>query len=208
MKPETRAKIKFSTQGHLEIREIVDNLIITKSGKISLVIQTNAVNFDLLSEYEQDSKISAFAGFMNSLNFYIQILIRTKRIDISNYVNFLIQQLQSPMSEGLRHQMKIYLRFIQNLIVQNDVLDKKFYIVIPHSPASLDASPIPLPFKKSPKSDEETVSLTKRLEEAKNYLYPKKDHILKQLSRMGLVGHQLSSEELIDLFYEIYNPED
>lgn len=209
MKPSTRAKISSTTQEHLEIREIVDDLVITKSGKIVLVIQTNAVNFDLLSEYEQDNKIYAFAGLLNSLNFHIQILIRTKRIDISNYVNYLKNQQSREMTPGLRKQMEIYSRFIQNLIVQNDVLDKKFYLIIPYTPISLSSSPLPIP-KTKKRTQQEALSLgTKRaLEQGKIYLYPKRDHLIKQLSRMSLVGSQLVNEELIDLFYEIYNPED
>ncbi|MBD3329095.1 hypothetical protein GF357_01220 [Candidatus Dojkabacteria bacterium] len=209
MKPETRAKISATTQAHLEVQEIVDDLIITKSGKVVLVIQTDAVNFDLLSEYEQDNKIYAFAGLLNSLNFHIQILIRTKRIDISNYVDYLKNQLSREMSPGLRKQLEIYSEFIQNLIVQNDVLDKKFYLVIPFTPVTVSSSPIPIP-KSKKRTQKEALSLgTKRsLEQGKIYLYPKRDHLLKQLGRMGLVGHQLVNEELIDLFYEIYNSED
>ena len=83
MDKNARGRATSSTQEHLEVREIIDDLIITKSGSVAMVIQTSAINFDLLAEYEQDSKIFAFAGLLNSLNFRIQILIRTKRIDIS-----------------------------------------------------------------------------------------------------------------------------
>ena len=134
MDAKTRAKILTSTQDHLEILDVADDLVLTKGGGVAIIIQTTAVNFDLLSEYEQDNKIYAFAGLLNSLNFHIQILIRTHRIDISGYVNYLKEQLQSKMTEGLRKQLTIYTQFVQNLIIQNDVLDKKFYIVVPYNP--------------------------------------------------------------------------
>ncbi len=205
MKPSTRAKVQYSTQDHLQIHEIIDDIVITKNRKTNLIIETSAVNFDLLSEHEQDNKINAFAGLLNSLTFPIQIVIRTKRIDISNYVNYLQNEQKKEMSEGMRKQMKVYTTFIQNLVVQNDVLDKKFYVVIPHTVYNLDAKSI-LPLPKA--SDGGLIGdseLEKLVEQAKIYLYPKRDHMLKQLSRMGLVGHQLENDELIELFYGIYN---
>ncbi len=205
MKPSTRVKVKNSTQEHLQIHEIIDDIVITKSRKANLIIQTSAVNFDLLSEYEQDNKIGAFSGLLNSLTFPVQVVIRTKRIDISNYINYLQNELKKPMSEGLRKQMSVYTTFVQNLVVQNDVLDKKFYIVVPHMVYNLSLSSI-LPL---PKKDESTgigdTELEKLVEQAKIYLYPKRDHLLKQIARMGLIGHQLENDELIELFYSVYN---
>ncbi|HVX93131.1 MAG TPA: hypothetical protein VHA74_03400 [Candidatus Dojkabacteria bacterium] len=210
MDAKVRAKIPYSTQDHLEVKDIIDDLVLTKTGSVALVIQTTAVNFDLLSEYEQENKIYAFAGLLNSLNFHIQILIRTNRIDITKYIDYLKGQNSKPMTEGLRHQLDIYTHFIQNLIVQNDVLDKKFYIVIPYNPSgevsllnSLDS------FNKE-KEAERLKQLEelkyKVIEQAAIFLSPKRDHVLKQLNRMGLLGHQLTNNELMELFYDIYNP--
>jgi hypothetical protein len=208
MDAKVRAKVAASTQDHLEVREIVDDLVLSKSGSVAIVVQTTAVNFDLLSEYEQDNKIYAFAGLLNSLNFHIQILIRTNRIDITNYIDYLKTQANRPISEGLRKQLEIYTNFIQNLIVQNDVLDKKFYVIIPYSPMG-DLTTAPIPFLKKKKGEEDPALIQKEklVEQGKIFLYPKRDHILKQLARMGLVGHQLTTNELIELFYNIYNPE-
>ena len=102
MDTNARARTTASTQDHLEIKDIVDDLVITKSGTVVMVIQTSAINFDLLAEYEQDSKIFAFAGLLNSLNFHIQILIRTRRIDISNYVDYLKIHRSRPISNNER----------------------------------------------------------------------------------------------------------
>lgn len=207
MKAETRAKIKTSTQDHLAVSDIIDDLVLTKDGTVVMVIETNAVNFDLLSEQEQDNKIYAFGGLLNSLNFHIQILIQTERIDIGNYMNYLRAQTNSAMSEGLKRQLQIYSSFIQKLIVTNDVLDKNFYIVIPYnagSPAVVGAQ-----IKKNKEKQEAFSAKQKEhlFEQGRIFLYPKRDHILKQLGRMGLVGHQLTSEELIELFYTLYNPD-
>lgn len=204
MDAKARARATASTQEHLEIKDIVDDLIVTTAGSVAIIVQTTAVNFDLLSEYEQDNKIMAFAGLLNSLNFPIQILIKTNRIDISNYITYLKTQTDRAMSPGLAKQLKIYTQFVQNLIVQNDVLDKKFYLVIYYNPvATLTSAGL---LKENVTDKSVAVEIDKLAEKGKIFLYPKRDHILKQLSRMGLGGHQLTNPELLELFYNIYNP--
>lgn len=101
-----RARATASTQDHLAIRSIVDDLVVNKNGSVAMIIQTSSINFDLLAEYEQDNKIYAFAGLLNSLNFRIQILIRTKRIDISNYIDYLNVQREKAMSDGLKKTIR------------------------------------------------------------------------------------------------------
>lgn len=211
MDKKARARATASTQDHLGIKDIRDDLIITTKGSVSMVIQTSSINFDLLAEYEQDNKIYAFAGLLNSLNFRIQILIRTQRIDITNYINYLkTNKDKAQMSEGLKKQLDIYTNFVQKLIVQNDVLDKNFFIVIPYSPGA----PIPgtglLDAKKNKEEEEKATQMKtdQLLEKAKIFLFPKRDHILKQLNRMGLFGHQLTTKELLSEFYTIYNPDE
>lgn len=210
METKARARTISSTQDHLEVKDIVDDLVITKSGSVALVIQTSAINFDLLAEYEQDGKVYAFAGLLNSLNFHIQILIRTRRVDISNYVDYLREAEKDSMSEGLKKQLKIYTEFIQNLIVQNDVLDKNFFIVVPFNPAGEVPVGNLIQSKKTKEEMEQHMQMKQDqlIEKAKIFLYPKRDHILKQLGRMGLFGHQLTTKELITEFYTIYNPEE
>jgi len=210
MDANARARTTASTQDHLEIKDIVDDLVITKSGTVAMVIQTSAINFDLLAEYEQDSKIFAFAGLLNSLNFHIQILIRTRRIDISNYVNYLKNQEKPNMTPGLKKQLNIYTQFIQRLIIENDVLDKNFFLVIPYNPGGSIPTANVLKSKKSKQEIEQNMQMkqSQLLERAKIFLFPKRDHILKQLNRMGLGGKQLTTKELITEFYTIYNPEE
>ena len=194
MDKKARARATASTQEHLGIKDVRDDLVITSRGSVAMVIQTSSINFDLLAEYEQDNKIYAFAGLLNSLNFRIQILIRTRRVDISNYVDYLKNQEKNSMSEGLKKQLGIYTEFIQNLIVQNDVLDKNFFVVVPFNPAAQVPGTSLLRSKKSREEMEKHVEMKQEqlIEKAKIFLYPKRDHILKQLGRMGLFGYQLS----------------
>ncbi len=192
------------TQEHLTVQDIKDNLVILKDGTISIILQTSSVNFDLLSETEQDAKILAFAQLLNSVTHPFQILIRTKKVDITNYLSYISSFLNKQGSQGLKRQISIYLRFVQNLIIKNEVLDKSFYIMIPYRTISISAAN---PLKQIKKQQNVVVNTEKSIEPAKAYLYPKRDHIMKQLIRMGLHSHQLSTKEIIEMFYEIYNPD-
>ena len=203
MDAKRRAKVPYSTQEHLAIRDIVDDLIVTKSNSVALVIQTSSVNFDLLSDQEQTSKILAFSGLLNSLSFPLQVLVKTNRIDIGKYIEYLHGETQRAMSPGLKKQLNIYTTFVKNLTIYHEVLDKKFYLIIAQHSAGDITNPVQIA-----KADEQTTLLNKRklIERASTKLYFKRDHLIKQLSRMGLTGYQLSTEQLIDLFYDIYNP--
>ncbi len=203
MDAKRRSKIPHSTQDHLAIRDIIDDLVVTKSNSVCLVIQTSSVNFDLLSEQEQSSKIMAFAGLLNSLSFPLQVLVKTNRIDISKYIDYLDRETQRALSPGLRQQLNIYTTFIKNLTVHHEVLDKKFYLVISHYSIGDLSNPLQMA---QVQTEETMFNKKKLLEQAKNKLYFKRDHLIKQLGRMGLTGHQLGTEQLIDLFYDIYNP--
>lgn len=193
-----------STQQHLDVADIKEDLVILKNGVVSLVLETTSLNFDLLSEGEQDSKILAFARLLNSLSFHIQIVIRTKRTDLSDYVDLLKNQKNRQISEGLRRQMDIYIEFIKNLTVTNEVLEKRFFIIIP---SSSGISIKPGIFKKLLGGKEDVVNVENAIEKSKVKLFPRRDHIIKQLKKMGLFARQLSSSELVKLLYGVYNPE-
>ena len=123
--------IKASTQEHLDIEDIRDDYVVLKTGGVVAVIQTTAVNFDLLSEIEQDAMIGAFAMLLNSLTFPIQVLVRSKRLDISKYIDLVYKVEQQQKDPLLKFQAEAYRKFVQDLIQTNDVLDKKFYVAIP-----------------------------------------------------------------------------
>ena len=200
--PET--KIPASTQAHLDIEDIRDDLLVLKNGNVVIVLQTNAVNFDLLSEQEQDAMIFAYSQMLNSLSFPIQIMIRSKIMDISNYLLRLREAKQNQSNQSLVNQIDLYERFIQDLVSKNNVLDKRFYVVIPFIEVSLN-SLNPLSGLTS-RNNKVTFDKWALLERAKVGLQPKKEHLAKQLSRIGIKSKQLSTQELVELFYDIYNP--
>ena len=172
-------KTKASTQQHLDFDDMTDDLIIFKTGWVALVMTTTAVNFDLLSEAEQDATIYAYGAFLNSLTFPVQILIRSKKADITAYFNSLAEAEKAQPNPDLKRQIQKYEDFIQSVVQQKAVLDKKFYLI-----------------------DNGFIGALSN----KAALFPKRDHIIKQMARLGLTTRQLTTKELIELFYDIYNP--
>lgn len=187
--------IRGTTQDFLEISDIRDDLVLLRDGSVALIIKVSAVNFGLLSEREQEAIIYAYAGFLNSLNFSIQILIRSQRKDISSYVAKLDEEKKKQTNPLLSSQIESYRNFILQTVKENKVLDKKFYIVIPFSSLEL-----------GPKSVAKKLPAEDIMQKAKTTLAPKRDHVLRQLGRLGLRSKQMQTSELIELFYEIYNP--
>src|SRR3989344_2566254 len=194
--------IRGSTQHFVEIEDIKDDIVLLRDGSATLIIETAAVNFGLLSESEQDATIFAYAALLNSLSFPIQIVIRSKKMDISSYLSSLDEKIQSQRNEALRSQMQLYRNFIEATIKDNNVLDKKFYIVIPFSRLELGIGGALPGGKKSLPFDKNYI-----LEKAKNALYPKRDHVIRQLSRLALKAVPLSTPRLASLFYDIFNPD-
>jgi len=202
--------ITASTQEHLDIHEISNNLVILKSGTVCGVLQTTAVNFDLLSEIEQDATIAAFSMLLNSITFPIQVVLRSKKLDITKYIEKIHkveQRLDDPL---LKMQAEAYRKFVQDTIKNNEVLDKNFYVVIPYGVTS-EKQPGSSPFDFFIKlfgihSKRIVVNVDKVLKEAEVKLYPKIDHVIKEFNRIGVRARQLTTQELVELYFDIYNP--
>lgn len=196
-----------SAQSILNIQDIKDDLLVTKTGTFCLILQTNAINFDLLSETEQDAMISAYAQLVNSLSFPIQIVVHTRRMDISNYLLYLENFEKRQPNKTLRDQIAYYRKFINQLVVTGNVLYKKFFIILSYQEAETQKveglAKVMEGFVKKEAKIEITLEL---LENAKTNLYEKREFIVGLLSRMGIKAEQLDSHQIIELFYSIYNP--
>jgi len=205
MTDSAKVAIRASTQEHLEIEDIKEGIVILKDGSSCLVLATTAINFGLLSEKEQEATIYAYAALLNSLNFTIQIIVRSARKDISSYLALLEEREAKEERKLIKDQIGKYRQFIQETVQKNNVLDKDFYIIIPMSAIELGVAKT---FKKTV-SRQKSLPFDKGyiLQQAKINLYPKRDHLLRQLSRLGLKSSQLESQELIRLFFNVYNPE-
>lgn len=197
-----------TTQQYLDIHDITNDLLILRNGAVSMVLQVNALNFGLLSEPEQDAIIYAYAALINSLSFPIQIVIKSSPKDVTRYLEYIDEQQQQASSELRRRQIASYRQFVSNLITEQNVLDKNFYVVLPLTALELGVNDELNPLnsisqtKKEPQFDK-----YKLVEKAKNILIPRRDHILAQFGRIGLLAKQLSTKELIHVFYTAYNVE-
>lgn len=188
--------VKASTQAFIEIEEIKDDIVLMKDYSAATVLEVSAVNFWLLSTEEQESIIYAYAGLLNSLSFPIQILILSKRMDISAYLEYLEGKITSQSSDLIKTRLVSYREFIKNIIKKNTVLEKRFFFVVPFSPLELGIS------------GSNPGSLNKQyvINRAKTALYPKRDNLIRLLSRTGLKGTVLNNQELTELYYNLYNP--
>ena len=180
------------TQDFVPIQDIANGMVIMKDNSVAMVIQTSAVNFDLLSENEQMAIIGSFAGLLNSLSFAIQILIRSKKLDISAYLERLVIAEQQQNNLLLKKLIQNYRNFVSSVIRENEVLDKQFFVVI--SITSLELGMI------NSSSNKELF-----LQKALTTLTPRRDHLIRQLGRIGLKATQLDDEKLVKLFYDWYN---
>src|SRR5579871_253625 len=119
-----------STQKFIEIQNIQENIVLFENGDSCIIIGVTATNFALLSKDEQDGKIGAYASLLNSLSFPIQILIKSKRIQIQQYLKLLDNEMHSATNQKFAAFIHQYRDFIENLVTVSTVLEKQFYIVI------------------------------------------------------------------------------
>jgi len=197
--------ITTTTQDHLPIADITNDVVLYKDGGAALVMESTSLNFGLLSEKEQSAVIAAYAATINSLSFSVQIVVRTQRKDISSYISFLDERAKSITHPLLQKLMAEYKGFIVESVKKKNVLGKRFFVVLYLSPlelgvaksiSSLTKRTVTLPFPKS-----------YVIKKAKITLYPRRDHLIRQAGRLGIKFRQLATPDLIDLYYAIYNPE-
>jgi len=180
-----------TSQQFIPIQDVNKDLVFQKDGSVAIIISISAVNFALLFETEQISIIDSFAGMLNSLSFPIQIVIYSKIMDVSSYLHTIDNALSKQTNPALRKMTLNYRGFVEKSIKDNNVLDKKFYICIKLTSLELGLLPS--------NTEEKTKKVATLLE-------PRRDHLIRQLERLGLKAKQLTTEEIIKLFYEIYNP--
>jgi hypothetical protein len=175
---------KVSARSQINIKEVKDGVLVLPGNKYRMIVETSAVNFELKSEEEQDQIIDTFQNFLNSLPCPVQIVIRTREVDIDGYLEDFMQQKNEEKETVYKEQLEEYALFIKKLISGNKILSRKFYIVIP---STTDTS----------KHDFSLI---------KEQLQVSVDIISKGLERLGMKTRALGNLEILDLFYSFYNP--
>ena len=190
-----------STQAFLPIKEIRSNIIILKNDTLRTVIMVKASGFDLKSGNEQEAIISSFEGFINSLTFPVQILMRSKKVDLNPYLEMLKGRSQTEENDLLASQIEDYMDFVNVLTENYNIMSKAFYVIVPYNPGGFKK----ISFWSSLFGNSKEKS-TGNFEQNKVAVLEKTDLLINELQNVGLRAVQLNTQELIELFYAIYNP--
>lgn len=209
-RPARRVKKKGglapSTQQHIPFVEIRDDLVIMRDGTLRTVILVSSLNFALKSEDEQKGIIQGYVSFLNTIDFELQVVIQSRKLNIEKYLHKLDMLARQQTNELLRRQTASYRSFVQKLVEETDIMDKKFFVVVPYSPYSNKKKNFWTRLQEvlSPAS---AVRLKdERLERYKVEMERRMGVVLSGLKSIGLQTQILDTQALIELYYNMYNP--
>lgn len=198
-----------STQVYLKIGEIRDNVLVLKNGGLRTVLKTSSINFNLKSEQEQNAIIYSYQGFLNSLEFPIQIVVRSKKLDIDDYIDQVKKLGEKQENHLLQDQTFEYAAYIKRLVEYADIMEKEFYVIVPYDPGrALGTSAIQAFFQRLAPKDTYG-EIKKRHNEFNNLkkgLNQRVNTVKSGLENCSLKVQELETTELIELFYNSYNP--
>lgn len=195
------------SQDFVPINEIREGIMILKDGSMRAVVLATSINFALKSSDEQESVIYQFQNFLNSLDFSVQIYIQSRKLDIRPYLALLEDRLRVQTSDLMKIQIQEYIMFVKGLTEGSNIMTKSFFLVIPYAPTLNATKGIIKMFSKKSESDLKK-SKTDDFEEIKNQIEQRVSVVEQGLARCGVKIARLGSEELVELFYRIFNPGD
>lgn len=212
VKPQTHLN---STQNSLQIAEVRDGIVIMNDGSFRSVVMVKSINFDLMSPQEQEAVEYSYQGFLNSLYFPVQIFARSQKVDLRPYIERLDKIRTEHDNMLLALLMEDYIAYMSSLAQQTNIMDKHFYVVVPFFPV-IDDMKAGLAQSKNfltglggvfkPKEQHVTVN-ENDLENAKTELRNRVQAVLAGLLQCGIQGLPLDTQELIELYYDTYNPD-
>lgn len=192
-----------ATQQFLNIADIKEDVVILRNGELRQILEVTALNFALKSEEEQAAIIYQYQAFLNSLQFPIQIVLQSRRLDLTNYLSTLRERMSQTTSLLIRNQIADYIDFIGRLINFGSIMEKHFYVVVPLATSAIRARSL---FGQLLKR--ETVDIdAKELAEARAKLLDRSESIRAGLSSLGLQVKALPAQEIERLLHNTYNPE-
>jgi type IV secretory pathway VirB4 component len=193
-----------SVQEFIPIKEIHDNVVVLKSGELRQVLMASSVNFDLKSFDEQQALLLQYQNFLNSLDFPVQIFVQSRKLDIRPYIGTLEARVKDQVNDLLKIQTREYIQFIKNVTEQTNVMSKTFYIAISYAPAYFQGKGGFLSRLRKPK--EGSKRKLENFEENRSQLEQRRSVVQQGLSRVGIRTVVLGTEELVELYYKIFNP--
>ena len=179
---------QVATQQFLEIDQIKEGVLVMKNNSLRGVIMTSSLNFALKSEDEQNAIIYQFQNFLNSLDFSVEVVIQSRRLNITGYLEKLKELEKNQQIELLKVQTEEYRKFIEELISGGSIMAKNFFVVVPFTAIGLQ------------RMDEE------QFQRAKSQLWQRLEFISMGLRNCGLQCSPLGTGELIDFFWSVYHP--
>ena len=196
-----------ATQEFVPIKEVRDGIVVLKNGDLRAIVLANSINLSLKSEDEQKATILQFQSFLNTIDFPIQIVVQSRRLDIRPYLLLLENRIKIQTEPLLKIQTKEYMEFIKNFTETVNIMTKNFFIVVPYGATKLPTASgiFGNLFSKKSKAliDEE-----KRMEfeEKRSQLDQRIGVIQQGLARCGVKSIELGTEEVVEVFYKVFNP--
>ena len=200
-----------SSQDFIPIEDVREGILILKDGSMRAILMASSINFALKSEDERRSILLQFQNFLNSLDFSAQIVIQSRELDIHPYIALLREQLSGEMNELMKIQTTQYIEFIKDFTQKSNIMTKSFYVVIPYTPAVINAQEASTGFFGkifgSKTSEEETKRrATESFENNRTQIEQRVAVVHQGLSSTGVRSIQLGTEEVLELYYRIFNP--
>lgn len=195
------------SQDFVPIEQVRDGILVLEDGSIRAVLMASSINIVLKSADEQMAILMQFENFLNSLDFSLQIFIQSRELDIRPYLKLLEQQMNQQESELMKIQVREYIDFIKGFVDGSNIMTKAFYLVVPYNPPSLEVSTstggLTAIFKT--KKTEENAMTMELFEEYRSQIEQRISVVTQGLSRTGVHVAQLGTEEVIELFYRMFN---
>jgi len=210
MKNEQQKKKKQSmpsTQTYLPIAEIKEGVVVLKDGTMRVVLMVSSINFSLKSDDEQGALISSYVGFLNSIDFPLQIVIQSRQMQIEPYLEKLKLLERNQANELLRVQIADYRSFVKELVDIGQIMTKKFYVVVPFDPLSNKQKNFFSRFGEVLRPAKTIRVKESRFQQRKKDLELRIRQVVGGLESMGLNVAQLDTQALIELYYTSYNPD-
>jgi hypothetical protein len=196
---------KVPTQQFLEIEQIREGVVVLRDKTLRGILMVSSLNFALKSEEEQNAIVYQFQEFLNSLDFSCQILVQTRRLNITGYLDKLKELEEKQENELLKIQTRGYREFIASMIKEGVIMTKSFYVIIPFYPGPLEATK----FGGKKTQDQKPVSLTEEAFQGyKAQLWQRMEFLALGLRRCGLQAIPLITPELVELFWRFYHPKE
>ena len=199
-----------STQIFLNIAEIKDNVVVLKNGGLRAILQTSSVNFNLKSEDEQNGIIYAYQSFLNSLNFPIQIVVQSRKLDVDKYIDNVKDMASKHENELLKEQTLKYAEYVEKLVEYADIMEKNFYVVVPFDPYRAEKVNAFSKFMASISSQDSVDAIKRRhreFDELNKKLGERVNSVKTGLEACNLRAVQLTTPQLVEMFYQFYNPQ-